>query len=377
MSAIEIIQVTDKKGIKAFVDFNHRLYHNCPYIAPEIREDMLYTLDPHQNDAFEFCDCACYLARRDGKTVGRVAAIINRKANAKWNVRVVRFGWIDFIDDIEVARSLLEQVEAFGRRHGMTVMQGPLGFTDFDPEGTLIEGFEELDAMGTLYNYDYYPRLFEQLGLTKAVDWVEQIIKMPTHIPEKHLRVAKLISQRYNLTVRSLRDRHDVKEFGPKIFGLLNQAYSKLFGYSEMSPKQAAHYIKEYLPSIDLNMVCIIQEAATGELVGTAISMPSMTRALQRARGRLLPFGWIHVLDALHWHRPDIVDLMLIGIRPDHQNRGLNALLFTHLIPIYQQMGFKYAVVYPQLETNSRGVGLWDDLEPRTHRRRRCYTKPI
>lgn len=377
MSAIEIVKVTDKKGLKQFIDFNHQLYKKSPYAAPEIREDMLYTLDPKQNEAFEFCDCECYLAKRDGKVVGRVAAIINRKANQKWDVKVVRFGWIDFIDDAKVARKLLEQVESFGRAHGMEKIQGPLGFTDFDPEGTLIEGFDELDTMGTLYNYDYYPRIFEQLGFEKAVDWVEQIIKMPTHIPEKHKRVAELISKRYNLTVRSLRNKKDVQEFGPKIFGIINQAYSKLFGYSEMSARQAAHYISEYLPSIDLNMVCIIQEADTGELVATAISMPSMTRALQRAHGRLFPLGWIHMLDALHWHRPEIVDLMLIAVRPDHQNRGLNALLFSHLIPIYQQMGFKYAVVYPQLETNSRGVGLWDDLSPRTHRRRRCYTKPL
>lgn len=216
MSAIEIVKVTDKKGLKQFIDFNHQLYKKSPYAAPEIREDMLYTLDPKQNEAFEFCDCECYLAKRDGKVVGRVAAIINRKANQKWNVKVVRFGWIDFIDDAEVARKLLEQVEAFGRAHGMEKIQGPLGFTDFDPEGTLIEGFDELDTMGTLYNYDYYPRIFEQLGFEKAVDWVEQIIKMPTHIPEKHKRVAELISKRYNLTVRSLRNKKTSRNSAPR-----------------------------------------------------------------------------------------------------------------------------------------------------------------
>lgn len=377
MSDIQIVKITDKKGLKQFIDFTSHLYRSCPYVAPELREDMLYVLDPEQNAAFQFCDCDRFLAIRDGKVVGRVAAIVNKKANNKWGTKVVRFGWIDFIDDINVCRALLEKVEEFGRERGMEEMEGPLGFTDFDPEGCLVDGFEELDTIGTLYNYDYYPRFYEELGLTKAVDWVEQAIEIPNEVPAKHHRVAQMIAQRYHLRVRSLKNKKEGQVIGPKLFDIINEAYAKLFGYSEMSGPQVDHYIKEYLPAIDPRMVAFVEKEDTGEVIGMAISAPSMTKAMQRAKGRMFPFGWWHLLGGLKWKRSNIVDLMLIAVLPEYQNLGINALLFDHLIPIYNKMGFTHSVVYPQLETNSKGVGLWDYFSPRTNRRRRCYKKGL
>ena len=376
--SVEIKKVTTKKELKQFIRFNYEFYKNNPYAVPDLYEDMLQTFSPGKNAALDFCEADYFLALREGRIVGRVAAIINRRANATWKKRQVRFGWIDFIDDIEVSRALIDTVKQWGRERGMDTIEGPLGFTDLDAEGMLIEGFDQLSTMATTYNYPYYPRHMEQLGLTKAVDWVEMKIFVPDEIPEKHRRIADIIRRKYNLRVRKLSGKRGLRRSGVvhDIFRLINQAYAPLFGYSEMTEQQIDQYVGTYLPVLDLRMVTVV-ENAEGELVAVGISMPSLSRALQRARGRLLPFGWFHLLRALRWRRPEALDLLLVAVRPDYQNKGVNALLFTDLIPVYQQLGFKYAESNPELEVNEKVQSQWQYFHTEQHKRRRCFTAPL
>ena len=376
--SVEIKKVTTKKELKQFIRFNYEFYKNNPYAVPDLYEDMLQTFSPKKNAALDFCEADYFLALREGRIVGRVAAIINRRANATWKKRQVRFGWIDFIDDIEVSRALIDTVKQWGRERGMDTIEGPLGFTDLDAEGMLIEGFDQLSTMATTYNYPYYPRHMEQLGLTKAVDWVEMKIFVPDEIPEKHRRIADIIRRKYDLRVRKLSGKRGLRRSGVvhDIFRLVNQAYAPLFGYSEMTDRQIDQYVGNYLPVLDLRMVTVV-ENAEGELVAVGISMPSLSRALQRARGRLLPFGWFHLLRALRWRRPEALDLLLVAVRPDYQNKGVNALLFTDLIPVYQQLGFKYAESNPELEVNEKVQSQWQYFHTEQHKRRRCFTAPL
>ena len=376
--SVEIKKVTSRKELKQFIRFNYEFYKNNPYAVPDLYDDMLRTFSPGKNAAFDFCEADYFLALREGRIVGRVAAIINRRANATWKKRQVRFGWIDFIDDIEVSRALIDTVKQWGRERGMDTIEGPLGFTDLDAEGMLIEGFDQLSTMATTYNYPYYPRHMEQLGRVKAVDWVEMKIYVPDEIPEKHLRIADIIRRKYGLHVRKLSGKRGLRRSGlvHDIFRLVNQAYAPLFGFSEMTERQIDQYVGTYLPVLDLRMVTIV-ENAEGELVAVGISMPSLSHALQRARGRLLPFGWFHLLRALSWRRPEALDLLLVAVRPDYQNKGVNALLFTDLIPVYQKLGFKYAESNPELEMNEKVQNQWQYFHTEQHKRRRCFTAPL
>lgn len=376
--SVEIKKVTSRKELKQFIRFNYEFYKNNPYAVPDLYDDMLRTFSPGKNAALDFCEADYFLALREGRIVGRVAAIINRRANATWKKRQVRFGWIDFIDDIEVSSALIDAVRQWGRERGMDTIEGPLGFTDLDAEGMLIEGFDQLSTMATTYNYPYYPRHMEQLGLTKSVDWVEMKIYVPDEIPEKHRRIADIIQRKYGLRVRKLSGKRRLLHSGVvhDIFRLINEAYAPLFGYSEMTEKQIDQYVRMYLPVLDLRMVTVV-ENTVGELVAVGISMPSLSSALQRARGRLLPLGWFYLLRALRWRRPEVLDLLLVAVRPDYQNKGVNALLFTDLIPIYRQLGFKYAESNPELEVNDKVQSQWQYFQTEQHKRRRCYTAPL
>lgn len=376
--SVEIKKVTSRKELKQFIRFNYEFYKNNPYAVPDLYDDMLRTFSPGKNAALDFCEADYFLALREGRIVGRVAAIINRRANATWKKRQVRFGWIDFIDDIEVSRALIDTVKQWGRERGMDTIEGPLGFTDLDAEGMLIEGFDQLSTMATTYNYPYYPRHMEQLGLTKSVDWVEMKIYVPDEIPEKHRRIADIIQRKYGLRVRKLSGKRRLLHSGVvhDIFRLINEAYAPLFGYSEMTEKQIDQYVRMYLPVLDLRMLTVVENTA-GELVAVGISMPSLSSALQRARGRLLPLGWFYLLRALSWRRPEALDLLLVAVRPDYQNKGVNALLFTDLIPIYRQLGFKYAESNPELEVNDKVQSQWQYFHTEQHKRRRCFTAPL
>lgn len=376
--AVEIKKVTTKAELKKFIRFNYEFYKDNPYSVPDLYDDMLNTFSPQKNAAFEFCEADYFLALRDGKIVGRVAAIINRRANDTWNKHTVRFGWIDFIDDIEVSTSLINTVKEWGRERGMTEIEGPLGFTDMDAEGMLIEGFDQLSTMATIYNYPYYPQHMERLGMKKSADWVEMKIYVPDHIPEKHQRISQIIARKYNLHIRKIKSKKEIRETGiaHDIFRLINDAYTPLFGYSRMTERQIDQYVKMYVPVLDLRMVSIV-ENEQNEIVAVGISMASLSRALQKAKGRLLPFGWFHLLKALMWKRPKVLDLLLVAVRPDYQGKGVNALLFTDLIPVYKELGFEYAESNPELEMNEKVQNQWQYFKTEQHKRRRCFKQPL
>ncbi len=374
---IEIVKVKTKAQLKRFVQFNIDLYKGNPYYVPDLFGDTVNTLRKDRNAAFEFCEADYFLAYRSGKIVGRVAAIINHRANEKWNVKAVRFGWIDFIDDVEVVRALLDTVEEWGRERGMTEVQGPLGFTDFDPEGMLVEGFDREGTMVTIYNHPYYPKHLETLGYTKDADWVEYLLKLPEENWERTSRLSELVAKRLNLhSVKLTSRRQLVKKYGKPLFDLVNTCYAPLYGYSMLSDAQIKQYIAAYLPLINLRLVSLIANDKD-ELIGMGITLPSFSRALRRSRGKLFPFGWIHFLKPLLGSKPKQIDFLLIAIHPNYQGKGANALIINDLMPRFINMGVKSMESNPELEHNVKVQSQWDALEKEQHKRRRAYRKEI
>lgn len=375
--AIIIKKVSSKKELKTFIRFNYELYKGNPYSVPDLYDDMLNTFSSKKNAAFEFCEAEYFLAYKDNKVMGRVAAIINNRANQTWDKKEVRFGWIDFIDDEEVSSALLKAVEDWGKQKGMDTITGPLGFTDMDAEGMLIEGFDQLGTMATIYNYPYYPQHMEKLGFEKDADWVEFKLMVPDKLPEKFVRISEIILQKYKLKIKKL-TRKEIKEkhYGQKIFDLINEAYAPLYGFSKMTQGQIDQYVNTYLPLLDLRMVSIV-ETEDGELVAAGISMASLSEALQKAKGRILPFGWFYLLKALFIKRPKVLDLLLVGVKPEYQSKGVNALLFYDLVPTFKKMGFVYGESNPELEENKKVQAQWSAFESVQHKRRRAFKKAI
>lgn len=381
MTSITIKKVETKEDLKAFIEFHYDLYEGNEYDVPNLYSDEVNTLSKDKNAAFDFCVADYYLAIRDNKVVGRVAAIINNKANEKWDQKRVRFGWIDFIEDKEVLEALLKAVEDFGKAHGMNEIVGPLGFTDMDPEGMLTWGFDQLGTMPTIYNYDYYPRLLESLpGYEVDNKYVEYKLFVPDTIPEKYAKIAEMIQNRYNLRIKKL-TKKDVFEggYGKKIFELINSTYKDLYGFSELSEKQIDQYINMYFPFADLSLITLVEDAsADNKLVGIGITLPSLSEALQKCKkGRLLPFGWFHLLRAIKFHKTKIVDLLLIGVLPEYRMKGVNALIFADLIPRYQAYGFEWGETQVEMETNTNVQSQWETLNPVMHKRRNCYKKVL
>lgn len=381
MSSVQIKRVETKKDLKAFIECHYDLYEGNQYDAPNLYSDELNTLSKDKNAAFDFCEAEYFLALKEGKVVGRVAAIINNKANEKWDKQDVRFGWIDFIDDIEVSKALLKAVEDYGREKGMTSVVGPLGFTDMDPEGMLTWGFDQLGTMATIYNYDYYPKHMEKLGgWEKDNDYVEYRLDVPETAPEKYTKIAEMVEKRYNLHVRKLTKKEIFEGgYGKKLFDLINVTYANLYGFSELTDRQIDQYVKMYFPLADLNLITVIEDGnKDNQLVGLAITIPSLTRALQKChRGRLFPFGWWHLLRAIKFHKTEVVDLLLIGVLPEYRSKGANSLVFADLIPRYVKYGFKWGETHVEMETNESVQSQWGPLDPTMHKKRRCYRKAI
>lgn len=381
MSTVEIKKVTSKKDLKKFIEFHYDLYEGNLYDVPNLYSDNFNTLSKDKNAAFDFCEAEYYLAYKDGKLVGRVAAIINHKANERWNVHSVRFGWIDFIDDYDVSAALLKAVENYGKQKGMNEIVGPLGFTDMDPEGMLTWGFDKLGTMATIYNYPYYPQHIEHIeGFEKDNDYVEFYMEVPETIPEKYLKVADMVQKRYNLHIRKLTMKDIfIRGYGRKIFELINATYDDLYGFSQLSDRQIDQYVKMYLPLADLDLVTVIEDGNNNDkIAGFGVTIPSLSRALQKChRGRLFPFGWWHVLRAVKFHKTEGVDLLLLGVLPEYRSKGANALLFADLIPRYQKYGFKWGETQVEMEDNNGVQSQWGPLNPVNHKRRRCYKKDI
>ncbi len=372
---IEIRQISPtRRQLKEFTHFHIDLYKDNPYFVPPLVVDDLDTLNPEKNPAFDFCEADYFMAYRDGKPVGRIAAIINRQVNEASGQKAARFGFVDFIDDKEVSGALLARVEQWAREKGMEKVIGPLSFTDLDKEGCLIEGFDQLSTMATIYNYPYYPEHFEHHGYVKESDWVEYLIAIPDGIPEKHLRIAEIVKKKFGLKVVKYKSRRKIKEeYGKALFHLINDAYKDLYQFSRLTDRQIDKYIDDYLSLLDLDLVTIITDAE-GTIVGVGISMPSMSRALQKSRGRFFPMGWWHLLKGLKG-KNDRVDLLLVAVRPDYQAKGVNALLFVDLIPQYIKKGFKWAESNPEMEGNAKVQNQWEAFNPKLNKRRRSYVK--
>ncbi len=375
---VEIRKVTTKRELKQFIEFYYDLYRGSKQAVPYLYFDEMATLRREKNPSFECCEADYFLALRDNKVVGRVAAIINRRANEQWHGRQVRFGWFDFIDDQEVSAALLGAVEEWGRQRGMTEMAGPLGFIDTDREGMLIDGFDELSTMYVNYNYPYYPKHIEAIGgFRKDNDYVELRIKVPEDENHKFHKIAQMVEKRYGLSVHKF-TRHELIDegMGREVFRLLNATYKDLYGFSQLSQQQIDKLVNDYIKIADLNLVTAVMDGDS--MVGFGITFSSLSRALQKTRnGRLWPFGWWHVLQILKRHRTDTVDLLLIGVLPEYRSKGANALIFDDLIHQYQRYGFSWAVTGPQMESNEGVLAQWQYLDSEIVRRHRCYRKEL
>ncbi len=374
--AIEIKEVETKKELKIFAGFANKLYKDNPYYVPELTEEVMMTLSRKKNPAFEFCEAAYFLAYKNNQPVGRIAAIINHRSNELWKQKYIRFGFVDFIDDKEVVDALFAKLAEWGKSKGMNHMQGPMGFTDMDKEGMLIDGFDQLGTMATIYNFSYYPEHMERLGFVKEHDWHEYKIYIPDEIPDKHKRIGDIVQKKYGLKTLKFKNKKEIYPYAHKIFDTLNKAYEPLYGFASLTPKQIDYYVGQYIPMIQLDLVSVILREEDDEVVGFGISLPSLSRALQKSKGKLFPFGFIHLLKGLKC-KPKIVDLYLVGILPEYQKKGVNALLFNDLIPYYVKYGVNYAESNPESEENESIHAQWDYFNREMHKTRRAFVKEI
>ena len=375
--AVNIIKVSSTKQRKDFTSFANKLYQGNPYYVPYLEFDEINNFDKTKNVALDFCDADFFLAYKEGKLVGRVAAIINPKANEYWNSKQVRFGWFDFRDDEEVSKALLDTVTEWGKERGMTSIAGPLGFIDFDPEGMLIDGFDKTATFVGRYNASYYHKHLEKFGYTKEVDSFEYLISLPDELPERLTKIARVVKERMKLHTRKITYKEvRTERYGQKFFNLINESYCDLYGYSLLNEKQIDQFVKGYLSMLDYDMLSFI-ENEDGELIAAAATMPSFAKALQKTKGKLFPTGWFHMLDALKWHRSDTLEMLLVAVKPEYQNKGVNAMLMTDLFTKLKAKGYKYAESNPELEHNMKVQAQWELFEKTRHKHRRIYAKPI
>ncbi len=378
MKTVSVKRVENRIEMDNFVRFANKLYFNCPYYVPDLETDVRNTFIPKKNAGLEYSDIQPFIAcDENGNVVGRIAGIINHNANKIWNTKNVRFGFFDFVDDQQVSEALLKAVEQWGKEHGMDTIVGPMGKCDFDKRGMLIEGIDMMGSMNTLYNYPYYPLHMDALGYKKEVDWLQARIEVPKEVPAKYARVAKLSKEMFGLHAVKLTNR-DIRKrgYGPRVFALLNEAYAPLYGFSPLSDKQIESFTKVYIHLVDKQLLSVV-ENEQGDIVGVAITMGSLSHALQKTGGRLMPLGWLHLIEALRWKKEKTADLLLIAVRPDYQGLGVNAIFFDDLIPIYNHYGFTSAETGPQLEQNFNELSQWKPLNPKFIKRRRCYKKTI
>lgn len=375
--SVTIRTVQSRKDLKAFVKFPLELYKDCPYYVPGLYMDEMTALDPSRNPMSKYASSRLFLAYMDGKVVGRIAAIVNEIANRNWKHAEVRFGWADFIDDKEVSKALLDAVIAYGKELGMTSVSGPLGFTDFDSEGCVVEGFDDISSYALRFNYPYYKDHFEALGMTKANDWLEYRIYVPDAVPEKISRAAALISERYNLHVKKVTKKDVTKGgYGEKLFNLVNKTYCQLFDYTVLPQDVIGSYVDAYLGLMDMDYVTVVEDAQ-GNMIAMAVTMPSIARAVQKARGYLFPFGWWHLIKSMYLKHEEALELLLIAVDPEYHNRGVHALLFNEIIPNIIKGGFKYGESNAEMETNTSVQNIWNGYKKELKRRRRVFTKEI
>ena len=360
MNDIRIVPVKTRCQLRRFARFNVKLYKGNPYAVPDLIGDTIDSFTPSRNAAFEFCEAQTFLAYSGRKVVGRVAAIINHKANKVWNVKTVRFGWIDFIDDIRVSQALLDTVARWGKERGMDRLEGPFGFTDFDPEGMLTDGFDRMGTMATIYNYAYYPEHMQKLGLEPSAKWVERNIPY-NDVPEKMERLGKIVMDRYDLHIARL--EHSITEearvYAYRLFELVNECYAPLYGYSAFSKRQIDDFVRRYLPLLDKRLAVLVLDK-NDEMVAAALTMPSIAEALHKAQGRLFPFGWWHIIKALKIKHSNVLEMLFVAVKPEYQNKGVSAIPFGTLTGRATGLGYTLGETNPELETNNKVQSQWD-----------------
>ena len=376
MGKIEVVKAESKREMDDFIRLPYYIYENCAQYVPDLEREIR-NLFNQKNPAREFAQIQPFVAYRDGVYVGRIVGIINRKANERWKTHNVRFSLIEFEDDLEVSKALIEAVSEWGQSQGMDAIHGPLGITDFDKEGMLMEDFDLMGSMNTVYNLEYYPRHMEALGFEKEVDWVQIRINIPQEIPARYARTAQYAREQIGLRVVKLnRNAKNLQDCVRKVFELFNEAYASIFGFSEISMEQADMFLDKYLSLIDLNLIPIVLNEKD-EIVGVAVTMGSLSKAMRKANGKLWPLGWWPLLKALKWRPEDNAEMLLVAVRPDYQGLGVNALFFDDLIPVYNEYGFQWAETGPQLEDNMRELTQWKPLKPVFVKRRRCFKKEM
>jgi hypothetical protein len=363
--------------MRQFVKFRIDLYRDSPYAVPPLYMDEMGTLDPKKNPAFKFCEAQCFMAFDGDKPVGRICAMVNHRANETWHTHSGRFGFVDFVDDEAVSRALFAAAENWVMAKGMDSIHGPLGFTDLDQEGMLVEGFDQMGTMATIYNYPYYQRHIEKLGYVQDAEWVEYLVKIPETTPPRMKRIAELVLKKYKLRIVKYKSAAKlIKDgYGRKLFELVNDSYSHLYGFTPLTPEQMDYYTKLYFPMLNLNMLVLVVNEA-GDLVCMGVTMPSLAKALRKAQGKLLPFGILHLLKALKMKNP-MIDCLLIAVRKDYQNKGVNALVFHDIIPHLRAAGGEYTESNPELVTNAKVQSQWDEFEHVNHKRRRAYVRHL
>lgn len=376
MSEILIRKVNSRQELADFIHIVDEIYQDYPQYVPDLENGIKGLFNIKTNPGLEFSDIQPFVAYKDQKPVGRIVGIVNHKANKKWQTKNVRFSMIEFVDDQEVSRALLEAVESWGKSLGMEKIHGPLGVTDFDKEGMLIEDFELTGSMTAIFNPPYYPKHMEALGFEKEVDWLQIRINIPEEIPAKYARVAQYNRETIGLRVQKLTKKELQGDYGQQAFKLFNQAYESIFGFSELSEKQVDSFLRQYLPVVDTQLIPVIFNEKD-EIVGAAVTMVSLAQGLQKSKGRLWPFGWYHLLKSLYLKKEDSAEMLLIAVRPDYQGLGVNAMFFDDLIPIYNRLGIKRAETGPQLEDNVRELSQWKPLKPEFVKRRRCFVKSV
>jgi hypothetical protein len=379
MSNIALKEVTNKKNLRAFIDFPFKLYANNEYWVPPLIKDELDTFNPKKNPAFEYAEARLWLAYKNEKVVGRIAAIKHGPELEK--EQKLRFGWIDFIDDIDVSKALLGIVEEWAAELGATLIHGPLGFNDMDFEGMLIDGFDEPTTIATIYNFPYYPKHVEELGYKKVVDWLEFRGKFVPDIPEKMIRTAQLVKDRFNFQNVELKSNKDIKRYGDKLFVTLNHSYADLYGFYRLTPTEARYVVEKYLGFLSPKYISLVADEE-GEVVAFGVAMPSLSEAFRKANGRLLPFGFIHIIKAMLLNKD--LDLYLIGINPKYHNTGVVSVIFLELWKSFINEGVESIHANPMLEKNNKLLNIWRSLggkanveEKEFFKRRRCYEKRL
>lgn len=374
MSKVSVTEVKTPGELKQFVKFPMDLYKSNPYYVPSFIKDEFKIWDPRENPALDYSECKQFLAKRGDQVVGRIAVMINHKEEKELGIEKVRFGWIDFIDDREVSAALIQKAVDYAKEHHIGKIEGPMGFTNLDKAGMLTMGFDKLATMIGIYNHEYYPKHMEALGLTKEKEWVEFEMNFPKILPERVEKFSGLIAQKYKLKVLHFKSKEEILPYVEPMFKLLDETYKTLSTYTPISDEQIKTYKEKYFPFIDKNyVICVVDE--NQELVSFAITMPSYSKALQKSKGKMFPFGWWHFLQASR--KNDRANFYLIGIHPEYQRRGVTAIIFKEIFVRFTSMGIDFAETNPELEENKSVQVLWQDYNPVNHKRRRTYSLNI